>query len=250
MTTHDTPSSAGPSMTLDIIGTIESCYPDKFGIPRQPGLAPSATATLRFNAPFDHPDGVRGLEQFSHLWISFVFHQSPARWTSLVRPPRLGGNVRIGVFASRSTHRPNRLGLSLVELVGIEYDPAPILILRGHDLVDATPVVDIKPYLPWADSAENARAGFAPEPPPRLDVRLSDECQQTLSARPDGESLGLLIREVLSQDPRPAYRRHKRDERGYGVRLHDLDVQFHVETDEHPRAHESVIVVDRLIRMT
>ncbi|REC95641.1 tRNA-Thr(GGU) m(6)t(6)A37 methyltransferase TsaA [Kushneria indalinina DSM 14324] len=237
-------------MALDIIGTIESCYPDKFGIPRQPGLAPSATAVLRLKAPFDHPDCVRGLEQFSHLWISFIFHQSPERWTPLVRPPRLGGNARVGVFASRSTHRPNRLGLSLVELAGIEYDPAPTLLLRGHDLVDATPVVDIKPYLPWADSVENASAGFAPEPPPQLDVRLSDDCQRTLSERPDGASLGALIRQVLSQDPRPAYRRDKRDDRGYGVRLHDLDVRFHVETDNHGHGHESVIVVDSLVPRT
>ncbi|ART62220.1 tRNA (N6-threonylcarbamoyladenosine(37)-N6)-methyltransferase TrmO [Kushneria marisflavi] len=248
MTTHDTLSSTSASMTLDIIGTIESCYPDKFGIPRQPGLAPSATALLRFNAPFDHPDCVRGLEQFSHLWISFLFHQSPERWTPLIRPPRLGGNARVGVFASRSTHRPNRLGLSLVELVGIEYTPSLTLILRGHDLVDATPVVDIKPYLPWADSADNVRAGFAPAPPSSLRVELSHECRQTLNERADGEHLATLIGEVLAQDPRPAYRRNKHDDRCYGVRLFDLDVRFHVDTSSHN--HESIIVVDRLVQMT
>ncbi|WP_456269725.1 tRNA (N6-threonylcarbamoyladenosine(37)-N6)-methyltransferase TrmO [Kushneria sp. AK178] len=251
MTSHDTPSPASASTTLDIIATVESCYPDKFGIPRQPGLAPDATATLRFNAPFDHPDCVRGLEQFSHLWISFLFHQSPERWTPLVRPPRLGGNARIGVFASRSTHRPNRLGLSLVELVGIDYEPAPVLRLRGHDLVDATPVVDIKPYLPWADNADGASAGFAPEPPPQLAVRLSDDCRHVLNQRPDSAHLAALIQQVLSQDPRPAYRRHKRDDRSYGVRLVDLDVRFHVETHVPAGAHEptSVIVVDHLVTM-
>ncbi len=252
MTTHDTPAPESTSIALDIIGTIESCYPDKFGIPRQPGLAPSATAVLRLSAPFDHPDCVRGLEQFSHLWISFIFHQSPTRWTPLIRPPRLGGNARIGVFASRATHRPNRLGLSLVELAGIEYTPAPALVLRGHDLVDGTPVVDIKPYLPWADSAEEASAGFAPEPPPRLAVRLSDDCRRILNERPDGESLGALICEVLSQDPRPAYRRHKRDDRRYGVRLHDLDVRFHVQDSDHgsEKDNESVVMVESLVRMT
>ncbi|MFC0337210.1 tRNA-Thr(GGU) m(6)t(6)A37 methyltransferase TsaA [Kushneria avicenniae] len=251
MNTHDTPSPASASIALDIIGTVESCYPDKFGIPRQPGLAPQATARLRLDAPFGHRDCVRGLEHFSHLWITFIFHQSPERWTPLIRPPRLGGNHRIGVFASRSTHRPNRLGLSLVELAGIEYDPAPVLILRGHDLVDGTPVVDIKPYLPWADSADNARAGFAPEPPPRLDVRMSNECRQALEARHDGESLGALIREVLSQDPRPAYRRNRRDDRSYGVRLHDLDVRFHIETDTRGSGDrcESIVVVDALVPM-
>lgn len=218
-----------PPLTLEVIATVESCYPDKFGIPRQPGLAPSASARLRLLPPFDRPETVRGLEAFSHLWISFIFHQSPRRWTPLVRPPRLGGNARIGVFASRSTHRPNRLGLSLVALAGIEYDPGPILWLRGHDLVDKTPVVDIKPYLPWADSAPDARAGFAPTAPERLTVHLSPGCERALAAREDGATLRRLIVEVLAQDPRPAYRRLKADERRYGVRLNDLDVRFRVE---------------------
>nr|WP_156826773.1 tRNA (N6-threonylcarbamoyladenosine(37)-N6)-methyltransferase TrmO [Kushneria aurantia] len=217
---------------LDIIATVESCYPDKFGVPRQPGLAPSATARLRLLAPFDQAECVRGLEHFSHLWISFVFHHSPQRWTPLVRPPRLGGNRRIGVFASRSTHRPNRLGLSLVELTGIRYEPGPVLELRGHDLIDATPVVDIKPWLPWADSAESARAGFAPEPPPQLPVALTPACEAQLAERHDGQALRTLISEVLAQDPRPAYRRRRDDERVYGVRLHDLDVRFRITCDD------------------
>lgn len=230
-------------LALDIIATVESCYPDKFGIPRQPGLAPSASARLRLLPPFNQPDAVRGLEQFSHLWISFIFHQSPLRWAPLVRPPRLGGNARIGVFASRSTHRPNRLGLSLVALAGVEYDPGPVLLLKGHDLVDKTPVVDIKPYLPWADSAAGACAGFAPEPPEALTVHLTPGCERALADRADGAALRRLIMEVLAQDPRPAYRRHKADARCYGVRLADLDVRFRMQSID----GDTCVVVEALI---
>lgn len=209
------------------VGVIEGGYPDKFGVPRQPGLAPSATATLRLLPPFAARDAVRGLEQFSHLWLTFVFHHSPERWTPLVRPPRLGGNAKVGVFASRATHRPNRIGLSLVELVKVELEGGVRLLLRGHDLVDGTPILDIKPYLPWADHVEQARAGFAPAPPPRLAVRFEPAAERVLAARGDGAALRTLISEVLAQDPRPAYRRGV-DERRYGVRLRDVDVRFRV----------------------
>ncbi|OHV13465.1 tRNA (N6-threonylcarbamoyladenosine(37)-N6)-methyltransferase TrmO [Kushneria phosphatilytica] len=238
-----TDNSLPASLTLSVIGTISSCYPDKFGIPRQPALAPSATATLNLKAPFDHPDAVRGLEKFSHLWLSFLFHRSPERWTPLVRPPRLGGNTRIGVFASRSTHRPNRLGLSLVELVDIDTESGVQLRLRAHDLVDGTPVVDIKPYLPWADHVEQARGGYAADTPTLLPVDFTRDAEQQLATHPEAEVLGSLIREVLAQDPRPAYRRLRKDERRYGVRLHDVDVRFHVESDE-PQAR---VIVDALV---
>ncbi|MDI5891567.1 tRNA (N6-threonylcarbamoyladenosine(37)-N6)-methyltransferase TrmO [Halomonas rhizosphaerae] len=218
------------ALHLRPIGIIESDFPDKFGIPRQPGLAPAARASLVLTPPFDDPLAVRGLEAFSHLWLTFVFHLSPeetgpARWTPLVRPPRLGGNARVGVFASRSTHRPNRLGLSLVELVEIDTARGVRLRLRGADLVDGTPVLDIKPYLPWAESRPEARAGFAPEPPPTLAVSLSPEAEEVLVQRPDGDSLRELIRQVLAQDPRPAYR-NGAEARVYGVRLRDVDVRF------------------------
>ncbi|RAH38823.1 MULTISPECIES: tRNA (N6-threonylcarbamoyladenosine(37)-N6)-methyltransferase TrmO [unclassified Halomonas] len=213
--------------TFDLtpIGRIESDYPDKFGIPRQPGLADAARASLVLTPPHDDPLAVRGLEAFSHLWVTFVFHLSPERWTPLVRPPRLGGNAKVGVFASRSTHRPNRLGLSLVELEGIDTDDGVRLRLRGADLVDGTPVLDIKPYLPWAESRPEARAGFAPEAPSALPVRLTPMAEAALAARPDGASLRALIQQVLAQDPRPAYRRGA-EERIYGVRLRDVDVRF------------------------
>lgn len=217
------------------IGIIESDFPDKFGIPRQPGLATAAQATLVLVPPFDDPLAVRGLMAFSHLWLTFVFHLSPeqgapARWRPLVRPPRLGGNTKVGVFASRSTHRPNRLGLSLVELVEIDTARGVRLRLRGADLVDGTPVLDIKPYLPWAESRPEARAGFAPETPPTLAVNLSPEAEAVLARRPDGDSLRELIIQVLAQDPRPAYRTGA-EARVYGVRLRDVDVRFQARID-------------------
>ncbi|WP_136247470.1 tRNA (N6-threonylcarbamoyladenosine(37)-N6)-methyltransferase TrmO [Halomonas borealis] len=218
------------SFNLASIGRIESDYPDKFGIPRQPGLADAARARLVLTPPYDDPLAVRGLDAFSHLWLTFVFHLSPARWTPLVRPPRLGGNARVGVFASRSTHRPNRLGLSLVELEGIDTQGGVCLNLRGADLVDGTPVLDIKPYLPWAEARPEASAGFAPEPPDALPVRLAPPAEAALAARPDGESLRALIQQVLAQDPRPAYRKGA-GERVYGVRLRDLDVRFRALAD-------------------
>ncbi|WP_302141072.1 tRNA (N6-threonylcarbamoyladenosine(37)-N6)-methyltransferase TrmO [Halomonas alkalicola] len=213
------------AFTLSPIGVIESDYPDKFGIPRQPGLAPAARASLVLAPPFDDPLAVRGLEAFSHLWLTFVFHESPERWTPLVRPPRLGGNAKVGVFASRSTHRPNRLGLSLVELLAIDTRRGVRLALAGADLVSGTPVLDIKPYLPWAESRPEARAGFAPEAPPQLAVAFSAEAAAALAERPDGDSLRELISQLLAQDPRPAYRKGA-EARTYGVRLRDVDVRF------------------------
>ena len=145
--------------TFEPVGIIHSPYKEKFGIPRQSSLVRAARAQLELFAPYNHPDAVRGLEAFSHIWIQFVFHQTAARgWTPLVRPPRLGGNARVGVFASRSTHRPNPIGLSLVELAGIDYTGGLKLNLTGADLVDGTPVLDIKPYIPFVESRPDAAA--------------------------------------------------------------------------------------------
>lgn len=221
------PEPRAMTTTFDMmpVAIVEGCYPDKFGVPRQPGLASSATARLVLQPPFDTADALRGLEDFSHVWLTFVFHRNPTEWHALVRPPRLGGNRKVGVFASRATHRPNRLGLSLVEIAGIECTPHPTIIIRGHDLVDDTPVLDIKPYLPWSDSVDNARAGFAPAPPPQYAVIYSEAARKTLAAHPDGDTLVTLINDVIAQDPRPAYH-HGNTERLYGVRLRDIDVKF------------------------
>ena len=239
---NDRPALPAP-VSLTPVGIIESDFPDKFGIPRQPGLATAARATLVLVPPYDDPLTVRGLSAFSHLWLTFVFHQSPERWTPLVRPPRLGGNARVGVFASRSTHRPNRLGLSLVELIDIDTSRGVRLTLGGADLVSGTPVLDIKPYLPWAESRPEARAGFAPGTPPTLAVGLSPEAEAVLARRPDGDTLRELIRQVLAQDPRPAYRRGA-EARIYGVRLRDVDVRFQaLEVPDGPTRLEVVEIV-------
>lgn len=247
---HNSPMTETPphhAFTLSPIGFIESDYPDKFGIPRQPGLAPAARASLILVPPFDDPLAVRGLEDFSHLWLTFLFHLSPEQggaegWPPLVRPPRLGGNAKVGVFASRSTHRPNRLGLSLVELVEVDTRRGVRLILGGADLVSGTPVIDIKPYLPWAEARPDARAGFAPKAPPLLPIAFSTGAEATLAERPDGDSLGELVTQVLAQDPRPAYHRGA-ETRIYGVRLRDVDVRFQaIATDEGTRIEVVEIV--------
>ncbi|AQU81160.1 MULTISPECIES: tRNA (N6-threonylcarbamoyladenosine(37)-N6)-methyltransferase TrmO [unclassified Halomonas] len=222
----------GEYFSMTPIGHIQSDYPDKFGVPRQPGLAPAADASLVLIPPFDDPLTVRGLDKFSHIWVSFIFHQSPTRWSPLVRPPRLGGNRKVGVFASRSTHRPNRLGLSLIALTGIDTSNGVRLQLEGCDLVSGTPVVDIKPYLPWAEARPEAKAGFAPNAPDLLAVTFSQAAQASLAARADGASLYALIEQVLGQDPRPAYQREVHSERLYGVRLRDVDVKFRSTTVE------------------
>ena len=214
-------------MEIRPIATLRSCFGGKFAVPRQPGLCPSAWGELIFEPEFRHAEALRGIEGFSHLWLIFSFHlTAEAGWSPTVRPPRLGGNERIGVFASRSTFRPNGLGLSLVRLDGIERRPSSgnVLLLGGLDLADGTPVFDIKPYIPYAEAIPEARAGFAPEPPQRLEV-------DTASAK-DFDQLPersrRLIAEALSLDPRPPA---GRDEPGriYGAPLCGLEVKFTVE---------------------
>lgn len=212
------------------LGIIHSPYKEKFAIPRQPGLVQSATARLELLAPYNQPDTVRGIEQFSHLWLSFVFHQTMEQgWHPTVRPPRLGGNERVGVFASRSTFRPNPLGLSVVPLLGVTHDNSGLwLELGAVDLLDGTPIVDIKPYIPYADSIANAQGGFAPDAPKaRLQVALSEQAtSQLAAARARYPQLAEFLTEVLAQDPRPAYRQGKTDDKEYGVRLYDFNVRF------------------------
>jgi tRNA-Thr(GGU) m(6)t(6)A37 methyltransferase TsaA len=217
------------SYTFEPIGLIRSPFKEKFGIPRQSALASAARAELVLLPPYDHPDSVRGLEHFSHLWIQFVFHQTAARgWTPLIRPPRLGGNAKVGVFASRSTHRPNPLGLSLVELVGIDRDQGVRLHLRGVDLLDGTPVLDIKPYIPFVEALPTAKSGFVDGPPPQLAVVWHASAEADCAGRPGlPADFRQLVEQILAQDPRPAYQDD--DERIYGVRLFDVDVRFRVQ---------------------
>ena len=232
------PRAPGTAYSLTPLGVMHSDYPDKFGVPRQPGLALAARATLVLDPPFNDPLAVRGLSAFSHLWITFVFHQALQandRFTQLVRPPRLGGNQKVGIFASRSPNRPNRLGLSLVTLEKVETRGGVRLTLGGCDLVDQTPVVDIKPYIPWVEARPDAQAGFAPAPPPEVDVVFYPEACAALDRRCDGASLKALIEQVLRQDPRPAYQHTRRGAgRVHGVRLRDVDVTFQALDDASP----------------
>ncbi len=207
------------------IGHLKTPFPDKFGIPRQPRLAPHAVGSLRLYAPFDRIEAVRGLKDFSHVWLTFVFHETAGNWSPTVRPPRLGGNKRVGVFASRSPFRPNPIGLSLVELAGIETVDGVVLHFRGVDLVNGTPILDIKPYIPFVESQPQAHSGFVAGPPAQLAVEFSAsamaECMAHAQQYPE---LPALIREVLAQDPRPAYAEDP--QRIYGVRLYEFDVKW------------------------
>lgn len=208
------------------VGIVHSCFKEKFAIPRQPQLAPAARGVLELLPPFNDPAAVAGLEQVSHVWLLFLFHQALEDKPRLkVRPPRLGGNASIGVFASRATHRPNGIGQSVVKLDGIE--PGRLL-LSGIDLLDGTPVLDIKPYVPYADSLPLARNAIAEAPPAAIAVHWSTEArlQAEDHARRLGEPLVELIEQCLAQDPRPAYQQPT-PERRYGVRFWDVQVRWH-----------------------
>ena len=214
------------------IGVIHSCFKDKFGVPRQPGLVKGAHGELELFPPYDRAEAVVGLEAFSHVWITFIFHHCLEDEVRLsVRPPRLGGNRKLGVFATRSTHRPNPIGLSVVALEGIRQDEGRTrLLLSGLDLIDGTPVLDIKPYLPYVDAIADAQAGYAQQRPAAT-LKLSftenarEACRHYEQRWP---GLADLIESVLSFDPRPAYKKEADPDRVFGVRLYDLDVRWRV----------------------
>ena len=208
------------------VGFVRSCFKEKFAIPRQPQLAPAARGVLELLPPFDQGDAIQGLEQVSHVWLLFLFHQALEDTPRLkVRPPRLGGNRSMGVFATRATHRPNGIGQSVVKLEKVEKDR---LWLSGIDLLDGTPVLDIKPYVPYADSVAGARNEMAADAPEPITVQWQDSA--LLQAREHAlrlnEPLVELIEQCLAQDPRPAYQQPP-PERRYGVRLWDVDVHWH-----------------------
>lgn len=230
MSRHLSKSSA-EALTLTPIAITRSCFQDKFGVPRQPGLTRHAWADLIIQSPFDREDAFRGLESCSHLWLTFQFHQAiRAEWRPVVRPPRLGGNRKVGVFASRSPFRPNSLGLSVVRNEGLSRrDGQLILRIREHDLIDGTPILDIKPYLPFADALPDARIGWAESPPhERMPVSFSAEAEQQLAAldASDYPDFRGLIEDVVSYDPRPSFRRGREEERIYGAHLYDCNVRF------------------------
>lgn len=221
--------------SFEPIGIIHSPFREKLGIPRQPLLVPEAKARLVMQAPYNRPEAFRGLEAFSHVWLTFVFHRSAReQWQPTVRPPRLGGNRRVGVFASRSPFRPNPIGLSVVGLECISDSEEGVeLQLYGIDLLDGTPVLDIKPYIPYVDSVPQATAGYASGPPTAcLHVIFSEQATQQLAMRPDGDDLKRLIEGLLRTDPRPAYMGARDPDRVYGMRLYDFDLRWRVTGDE------------------
>lgn len=221
----------GDSWRLEAVAVMHSPYRERFGIPRQSGLVPDVVGEVRLLPPYDDPAMVRGLAGFSHIWLTFVFDRCVERgWRPLVRPPRLGGNQSVGVWASRSPFRPNFLGLSAVRLLEVVEHPSPLLRVAGMDLLDGTPVVDIKPYVPYADSLAEASGGFAPQAPAAsLPVRFSAGAEQDLAAAPDPHSLRRLVTAVLALDPRPAYRQRPEPGRRYGMRLDAFEVRWTVD---------------------
>jgi len=199
--------------SLNVIAKLRTCYTDKFGVPRQSGLVPAAWGVIEFEPAYRRPEAVRGIEEFSHLWLITQFHLVTEEPTSLtVRPPKLGGNERRGVFATRSPFRPNRLTLSVVKLdrVELDGDKAPRLFVSGVDLVDGTPVFDIKPYIRYADSIPEARSSFATTPPPPVPVLW--ECQSSVP-----EEVRVIIDQSLAQQPQPAY--HDDSDRAYATEI-------------------------------
>ena len=213
---------------MRVIARICSDFEEKFGIPRQSGLVESLRATVVFEPEYRNPDALRGIEGFSHLWLIWQFSEAVrAEWSPTVRPPRLGGNTRMGVFATRSPFRPNAIGLSCVRLEGVRQDPSlgPVLEVSGADLLDGTPIYDVKPYLPYADCRPEAVGGFAATAPASgLRVSCPDAILEQVSPDKREALLG-----VLAQDPRPSYQNDPT--RVYGMRFAGLEVRFTVDGD-------------------
>ena len=210
---------------MTVIARIRSDFSSKFGVPRQSGLVDALTAAIVFEPEFRNADAVRGLEGFSHIWLIWAFHQAVRdNWSPTVRPPRLGGNARMGVFATRSPFRPNPIGLSSVKLDRVEFtnDLGPIIHVRGADWVDGTPIFDIKPYIPYADAHPDARGGFASAPAgATLQVVIPSALLEKVPT-----DRRKALRGVLAQDPRPHYQNDP--ERVYGFQFAKLEVKFSV----------------------
>jgi len=218
------------SFEITVIGKVHSPYKEKFAIPRQPGLVSKAKGSIELIGGANNADLIRDLNSYSHLWVIFIFHETLEQgWKPLVRPPRLGGNKKTGVLATRSTFRPNGIGMSVVKLEGIHTQDKSIHIeISGLDLLDKTPVVDIKPYIPYSDSIYGATSKIAQEAPmASLQVEFSIEANEAITKLikpyPD---LKEFIGEVLSQDPRPAYRKGKEDNKLYGICLYNFNIRW------------------------
>ena len=213
---------------MKIIARMKSDFPTKFGIPRQSGLVKDLKSTIVFEPEFQNPDAVRGLEDFSHLWLIWQFSEAVRdEWSPTVRPPRLGGNTRMGVFATRSPFRPNAIGLSSVKILGLEQtkEHGTVIHVSGADLMDGTPIFDIKPYIPYADCHTDAVGGFTTN---ANDYILNVQFPNHLLAQIPECKRNALIG-VLSHDPRPSYQRDK--ERIYVLTFSDFDIRFKIDED-------------------
>ena len=213
------------TFVMEPVAHIHTDFAEKFGIPRQSGLIESLTARIVLAPLCRDPEALRGIEDYDYLWLVWRFSANKhTAWHPTVRPPRLGGNTRMGVFATRSPFRPNPLGLSCVKLLGVDWDTpdGPVLNVAGADLLDGTPIYDIKPYLPYADSHPEARGGFGAQ---KLDYALDVVCPEALLAKLPAEKRQSL-RDVLAQDPRPAYQEDAA--RVYGLTFAGFDVKFTV----------------------
>jgi tRNA-Thr(GGU) m(6)t(6)A37 methyltransferase TsaA len=222
-------STKPSSYSFQPVAVVHSCFKAKFGIPRQPGLISEARGSIELLAPYNQVNTVRGLEDFSHVWLLFVFHEALREgWKATVRPPRLGGDKRVGVFASRSPFRPCALGISVLKLCAVHIAGHGKISLEvaGLDLLDGTPVLDIKPYLPYTDAIHDAHGGFAPNAPDgaALAVSFSELATQQVAAieKRGVADFGQLAAKVIAADPRPAYQREPG--RVYGVFLHGYEV--------------------------
>ena len=217
---------------MKVIARMKSDFPTKFGIPRQSGLVPELRSTIVFEPEFRNPDTLRGLEDFSHLWIIWQFSEAVrTEWSPTVRPPRLGGNTRMGVFATRSPFRPNNIGLSSVKILGIEntVEFGTVVHVGGADLMDGTPIFDIKPYVPYSDCHPDALGGFTQTAGDfLLEVNIGDDLLKKIPENKRESLLG-----VLSHDPRPSYQ--KDSDRIYGLNFSDLDVRFQI--------HDNILTV-------
>lgn len=229
---------------LEPIGVLHSPYDAKFAVPRQPNLVAEGKGILQLLPPYNAPEAIRGLDQFSHLWLIFQFNQvCDPHWHATVRPPRLGGNTRLGVFATRATHRPNRLGLSKVRLEKIELIKGEVKLHLGSvDLVNGTPILDIKPYIAYADSEPMAQSGFAQEKPLELlEVEFAPTALQVVESADNFAKFGIqdpvqFIRDVIAQDPRPAYQQGKLSERVYGMSLAGYNIRWQISPNNPYRA--------------
>lgn len=212
-------------VTMKIIAKIHTEFTEKFGIPRQSGLVEELEGTIIFEPEYRNPDALRGLDDFSHLWLIWQFSESVREnWSPTVRPPRLGGNERMGVFATRSPFRPNEIGLSCVKIKKIEKtkECGPVIIVSGADLLDGTPIYDIKPYIPHVDCKPEAKAGFsAKNEDYRLAVEIPEEQLQKIPVEKRKA-----VRGILAEDPRPAYQTNQ--ERTYGLNFDGYEIQFTV----------------------